>query len=173
MYQVILKGSRVSEVVVEGDLSPVMGNSYLEVYTQLQKLGCVRTRTLSKDDRIVKTFKRSTEVNGKYLDGFALRWKRAKDLHDNGHVHIHEREGNTVKGVVSSSRGGPDGAGYLVEVELDDGNLTSGECGCKDLKKNRKRIVEEGFNENIPVWNGIIVCKHILAMARAATKEVE
>lgn len=171
MYQVILDGSKVSEVVVEGDLNPVMGTTYLEVYTQLQKLGYVKTRAQEKGDRVIKTFKPKSEVNSKNLDGFALRWKRAKELDDDGYVHIHEREDGMVSGVVSSSRGEPSEPGYLVTVQIEDGQLIDGECGCRDYEKNQETLKTIGFHEGVPVWNGIIVCKHILAMARAATKE--
>lgn len=170
MYQVVLSGSKVSEVLMAGeDLNPVAGQEYLDVYTQLQKLGHVRTRTQKKGDRVIKTFKPRREVNGKYLDGFALRWKRAKKLVEGGYVHIHEH-GDAVSGVVSSQGGPPDGTGYKVTVEFDDGQLSACECGCPDLKKNRRAIKEQGFHAGIPVWNGVIVCKHVLAMAAVAKK---
>ena len=98
---------------------------------------------------------------GKMLPAIKKRWGRAMEIVRRGYVDIHDEviDGNDViaSGKVKSQLGT---GNYNVSVTLLDGSLGDASCDCKDyLNPNLKGL-------NIPRWNDVRVCKHILAMAK-------
>lgn len=91
-------------------------------------------------------------------------WHKART--EFGPLDVEYIEGHEFK-VKSVSGGAP----HEVRIAMDDaGKLATARCDCVQFDKMEDARAKFGPNQGVSIYNGVTVCKHILAAALWATR---